>query len=67
MSAFVDEKPTHELRWERKPKQPLIAILCGVRMGKLQQKWLIVRGGEGRGVEYSEEWRDVPLVVEGGA
>lgn len=27
---------------------------------KLQQKWEIIKGGEGNGVSYDDEWRDVP-------
>ena len=62
MPAFVEEKPTMELRWSPDDIQ-------GEQYAEdrfwLQQKWLITRGGEGNGVEYTEEWRDVPIVNGG--
>ena len=47
MTAWIEEEPTMELR-----------ILNGV----LQQKWKVTKGGNGTGVDYTEEWRNVPTV-----
>lgn len=63
MGSWVDAKPTMYLRWVQKtsPSDDAYGLEVGMT---LQQLWKIARGGLGR-VEYSEEWRDVPVQHEG--
>ena len=64
MTAWTEETPTMELRLVRPPAKQEPGWIVHYLKDRLQQKWKITRGGEGR-VEYTEEWRDVPLVIEG--
>lgn len=64
MAAWVDEKCTNELRF----------VTYRLWVGpnpfdyraekKLQQLWKVAKGGEGNGVQYIDEWRDVPVLSE---
>lgn len=58
MGQWVEAKATNELRFvERKLSDGEFTYI----EKRLQQLWKISRGGLGR-VEYSEEWRDIPVV-----
>jgi len=62
VSEIEKEEPTNELRALRRK------INRGFLLGTdaqifLQQKWKVTKGVAGK-VEYSEEWRPLPLVDE---
>lgn len=64
MMKFMEEKPTNEFRWLRKPF--IRADASGWTRwteDTLQQKWSVTIG-RGGAVEYLDEWRDVPVVED---
>lgn len=64
MGRWVEEECTNRLRFVtyRMWVGPNRADYRAER--RLQQLWKVTKGGDGEGVRYEEDWRDVPVVSE---